>query len=52
VVANRPALVTGAVLRQADVPALWRRGPGDATSGGATLHRLSDLPLGVLVLAS
>jgi hypothetical protein len=27
VVANRPALVTGAVLRQVDVPALWRRDP-------------------------
>ena len=33
VVANRPALVTGAVLRQADVPALWRREPGDPPSG-------------------
>jgi len=50
VVANRPALVTGAVLRQADVPALWQREPGDR-AGGATLHRLPDLPLGVLVLA-
>ena len=46
VVANRPELVTGAVVRQVDVPALWRGGPADAT-----LHRLADLPLGVLVLA-
>ena len=44
-------LVTGAVLRQADVPALWRREPGSPATGGATLHRLPDLPLGVLVLA-
>ena len=51
VVANRPALVTGAVLRQADVPALWRREPGSPATAGATLHRLPDLPLGVLVLA-
>jgi hypothetical protein len=51
VVANRPELVTGAVLRQADVPALWRREPGAPATGGATLHRLSDLPLGVLLLA-
>jgi hypothetical protein len=43
--------VTGAVLRQADVPALWRREPGSPTTAGATLHRLPDLPLGVLVLA-
>jgi hypothetical protein len=50
VVANRPTLVTGAVLRQVDVPSLWR---GDAPeSGGATLHRLADLPLAVLVLDS
>jgi hypothetical protein len=48
VVANRPALVTGAVLRQVDVPALWRR--PEATVGAAALHRLPDLPLGVLVL--
>ena len=51
VVANRPALVTGAVLRQSDVPALWRRGAGEPRDRGATLHRLPDLPLGVLVLA-
>jgi len=50
VVANRPELVTGAVLRQADVPALWRRDPGDPPAGGAVLHRLPDLPLGVLLL--
>jgi hypothetical protein len=48
VVANRPALVTGAVLRQVDVPALWRG--TEATVGAAALHRLPDLPLGVLVL--
>ena len=46
VVANRPELVTGAVLRQVDVPALWRQEP----TGGALLHRLPDLPLAVLVL--
>ena len=46
VVANRPELVTGAVLRQVDVPALWRQEP----TGGAILHRLPDLPLAVLVL--
>ena len=50
VVANRPELVTGAVLRQADVPALWRRDPGDPPAGDAVLHRLPDLPLGVLLL--
>ena len=48
VVANRPELVTGAVVRQVDVPALWRTDEG---STDATLHRLPDLPLGVLVLA-
>jgi hypothetical protein len=38
------------VLRQADVPALWRRDRGgDAAAGTATLHRLPDLPLGVLL---
>jgi hypothetical protein len=46
VVANRPALVTGAVVRQVDVGALWR---GTQTTGG-TLYPLPDLPLGVLVL--
>ena len=50
VVANRSALVTGAVLRQVDVPALWRRDPGDAQAGEAVLHRLPGLPLGVLLL--
>ena len=50
VVANRPALVTGAVLRQVDVPALWRRDPGGPPAGDAVLHRLPDLPLGVLLL--
>ena len=46
VVANRPDLVTGAVLRQVDVPALWRQEPVD----GVALYRLPDLPLAVLVL--
>jgi hypothetical protein len=46
VVANRPELVTGAVVRQVDVAALWK----GADAGTATLHRLPDLPLGVLVL--
>ena len=50
VVANRPALVTGAVLRQVDVPALWRRDPETRPAGDAVLHRLPDLPLGVLLL--
>jgi hypothetical protein len=50
VVANRPELVTGAVLRQVDVPALWRRAAGDPVTGGPTLYRLPDLPVGVLVL--
>jgi hypothetical protein len=59
VVANRPALVTGAVVRQVDVPALWRKaeegrraGSAAAVGAGATLHTLPDLPLGVLVLAA
>lgn len=51
VVANRPQLVTGAVVRQVDVPALWRRPESPADAGpAAVLHRLPDLPLGVLVL--
>lgn len=48
VVANRPELVTGAVVRHVDVPALWRTGPASTDAG---LHRLADLPLGVLMLA-
>ena len=51
VVANRPALVPGGVRRQSEVPAFGRREPGSPATGGATLHRLPDLPLGVLVLA-
>jgi hypothetical protein len=51
--ANRPALVTGAVVRRCPVAALWERAGdgGTATSAGAALHRIADLPLGVLVLA-
>ena len=30
-------------------PALWRRDPGDPPAGDAVLHRLPDLPLGVLL---
>lgn len=48
VVANRPALVTGAVVREVDVAALWRS--ATPAAAGAVLHRLPDLPLGVLVL--
>jgi hypothetical protein len=33
-----------------NVPALWRRDPGDPPAGDAVLHRLPDLPLGVLLL--
>ncbi|MCE0761618.1 cache domain-containing protein [Pseudonocardia kujensis] len=43
-VANRPDLVTGAVTRQADVPALWRR-------SDPALRRLEDTPLAILALA-
>jgi hypothetical protein len=46
VVANHPALVTGAVTHKVNVPALWAGRQGN----GAVLHRLRDLPLAVLVL--
>ncbi len=50
VVANRPAPVTGAVVRQVDVAALWADAAATPAVAGAVLHRLPDLPLGVLVL--
>jgi hypothetical protein len=46
VVANHPAMVTGAVTHEANVPALW----AGRDAPGAVLHRLPSLPLGVLVL--
>lgn len=46
VVANDTSLVSGSVTHAADVPALW----AGAAAEGAALHRLADLPLGVLVL--
>ena len=53
VVANRPELVTGAVVRPVDIAALWRSPDGRdgaGLDGAAVLYRLPDLPLGVLVL--
>jgi hypothetical protein len=47
VVANTPSLVTGAVTRQADVPALWA---GRSAADGPSLRRLDGAPLGVLEL--
>jgi hypothetical protein len=54
VVANRPELVIGAVVRQVDLGMLWRRAEeraeGSVVVAGTALHRLPDLPLAVLVL--
>lgn len=47
VVSNHPSPVSGSVTHAVDVPTLWAGGP----VGGAALHRLADLSLGVLVLS-
>jgi hypothetical protein len=38
------------VVRQVDVTALWSSAEATPAATGAVLHRLPDLPLGVLVL--
>lgn len=47
VVSNHPSPVSGSVTHAVDVPTLWAGGP----VGGAALHRLADLSLGVLMLS-